>query len=643
MDDYIPDFSSTPSAENSDNEVNNAKEYSSESENFVVPSNGSKVKKKTSKSKSTAKKRSSRNSYGSSAIHKNNVQFSCDHCDMKFYSKKLLKMHKKEDDKGLYKCDICDLMSCKETDLTLHTKREHSKNNVEKNTDEENSNDETSKYEHENYVLENEIGKAHDSKKANHSISDKGPSKNLKSSTNRRLLKKRNCELCGHKFSSKYQGYWRERITHLLNKHFKERFKNEVALPQSKPFTCPWEGCNVSPDRSGLLSFHYFHKHGYLEKYLREEKNKTQTSKSEKETKTASSLSNEKSKMNNIKKKCELCGHEYKSRTYSIDKVRHLINKHFKEKFHREITLPKVYPFSCPFENCSYQSNQGRYPLECHYFTQHGIMEKYLNEETNSNSSSSKNENLKEILTSTANGEGEEKQVDVINKKLENIESRKNSKCVLCEYKFTTTNRGQEKLSHLYRKHFRERFDHEIKLPRSSPFMCPFQDGCKYQSGKKSKDNLVFHCLTKHGIMEKYLNEMMKSNKENIEDETSLQNPNQVILDIHQKSSENSENNTPKLPTLNNDDICSDQNSDNGPDDDKSSNKYNTTKQFSSESEDSPYKTSKKLKNKISSHPTKQSSKCELCGLDFQKHGRKDHQAFNHHLFHKHFKEKFYR
>ena len=144
--------------------------------------------------------------------------------------------------------------------------------------------------------------------------------------------------------------------------------------------------------------------------------------------------------------------------------------------------------------------------------------------------------------------------------------------------------------------------------------------------------------------MEKYLNEMMKSSQENIEDETSLQNPNQVILDIHQKSSENSENNTStKLPTLNNDDICSDQNSDNGPDDDKSSNKYDTTKQFSSESEDSPYKTSKKLKKKISSHPTKKSSKCELCGLDFQKHGRKDHQAFNHHLFHKHFKEKFYR
>ena len=90
-------------------------------------------------------------------------------------------------------------------------------------------------------------------------------------------------------------------------------------------------------------------------------------------------------------------------------------------------------------------------------------MEKYLNEEINSNTSSpSKNENFKEISTNTTNDEGEEKQADVINKKLENVESRKNSKCVLCEYEFTTTNRGQEKLSHLYRKHFRERFDHEI-------------------------------------------------------------------------------------------------------------------------------------------------------------------------------------
>ena len=111
MDDDIPDFFSTSSAENSDNE-DNAKQFSSESEKSGEPSNESKIQKKTSKSNSVKK-----------------------------YSLQIYN----QGDKGQYRCDICDFMSCKVTGLASHM-IEHSENNIEKNTNEENP-DETSQTE----------------------------------------------------------------------------------------------------------------------------------------------------------------------------------------------------------------------------------------------------------------------------------------------------------------------------------------------------------------------------------------------------------------------------------------------------------------------------------------------------------------
>ena len=68
--------------------------------------------------------------------------------------------------------------------------------------------------------------------------------------------------------------------------------------------------------------------------------------------------------------KCELCG-RHESNQYN--KVRHLLNKHFKEKFHREITLPLVSPFCCPFEDCSYVTDEEKFYTICTFFDPQSI------------------------------------------------------------------------------------------------------------------------------------------------------------------------------------------------------------------------------------------------------------------------------
>ena len=63
--------------------------------------------------------------------HETQVQFPCDFCDMKLFTKKSLKIHmesvlKDGETGGKYKCDICDFKSCKITGITIHRKDAHS-------------------------------------------------------------------------------------------------------------------------------------------------------------------------------------------------------------------------------------------------------------------------------------------------------------------------------------------------------------------------------------------------------------------------------------------------------------------------------------------------------------------------------------
>ena len=70
------------------------------------------------------------------------------------------------------------------------------------------------------------------------------------------------CELCG--FEPKTKNKYREKQDHLVMKHFKERI--EKIFPQSRPYTCPAEGCTFSGKDKQALLRHYTGKHGILEK-----------------------------------------------------------------------------------------------------------------------------------------------------------------------------------------------------------------------------------------------------------------------------------------------------------------------------------------------------------------------------------------
>ena len=75
--------------------------------------------------------------------HETQIQFPCDFCDMKLFTKKSLKIHmesvlKDGETGGKYKCDICDFKSCKITGITIHRKDAHScgdKNGSKKQTE----------------------------------------------------------------------------------------------------------------------------------------------------------------------------------------------------------------------------------------------------------------------------------------------------------------------------------------------------------------------------------------------------------------------------------------------------------------------------------------------------------------------------
>ena len=54
--------------------------------------------------------------------HNIQIQFPCDNCDMKFFSKQSLKLHMKsvKDEGGKHKCKLCNFKSCKKTGLAIH-------------------------------------------------------------------------------------------------------------------------------------------------------------------------------------------------------------------------------------------------------------------------------------------------------------------------------------------------------------------------------------------------------------------------------------------------------------------------------------------------------------------------------------------
>ena len=54
--------------------------------------------------------------------HNIQIQFPCNYCDMKFFSKYSLKLHMKgvKDEGGKHKCKMCNFKSCKKIGLTFH-------------------------------------------------------------------------------------------------------------------------------------------------------------------------------------------------------------------------------------------------------------------------------------------------------------------------------------------------------------------------------------------------------------------------------------------------------------------------------------------------------------------------------------------
>lgn len=74
------------------------------------------------------------------------------------------------------------------------------------------------------------------------------------------------CELCG--FEPKTKNKYREKQDHLVMKHFKQKVVN--MFPQTRPYSCPAEGCIFTGKDKQALLRHYTGKHGILEKYLKE-------------------------------------------------------------------------------------------------------------------------------------------------------------------------------------------------------------------------------------------------------------------------------------------------------------------------------------------------------------------------------------
>ena len=214
---------------------------------------------------------------------------------------------------------------------------------------------------------------------------------------------------------------------------------------------------------------------------------------------------------------CRLCG--FSDKTKAGNKLdfmaQHYAFGHFKDRVNTEVIpkLPKSVPFKCP--DCDFIGIQGPVGIRAgtnlanmgnnlllHYVSQHGILEKFINEAI-----ATRPENLKlksKINDSTENHDVKSK-INESEHKLPNTES-----CVLCDFKNEDSNNKLQTMeNHYYYHHFQEKIKQIIlpTIPKNHPFKCPAL-ACNNVS--TSMSNTLRHLFRQHDILKKYINDAME-------------------------------------------------------------------------------------------------------------------------------------
>ena len=211
---------------------------------------------------------------------------------------------------------------------------------------------------------------------------------------------------------------------------------------------------------------------------------------------------------------CKICGYTCKpSTTKNNTMSRHLYSTHFKSKFLEEYDyiIPKNEPLlKCPIPNCEFQNTneayKGRKILIEHIYDYHGIMKQY-HDQYDINKSEINDDKLSKYFVSC------------------DIED--------CSDQFSNY---YVKTLHLYGQHFKAKFQKEFgtKLLQNG-VGCP---ECNYQrninngsSSAQSEARLNLHYFTKHGILEKYLNELVNE-QSNSDENGAVQNESLSVSSI---------------------------------------------------------------------------------------------------------------
>ena len=344
-------------------------------------------------------------------------------------------------------------------------------------------------------------------------------------------------ENCNQQFKFKSK---KNKITHLYYKHFKLKFDEEygelftnlqmdTSVDNLGKLTCPMD-CDYTVEKNMQnlqnLKYHYFTKHGILEKYLEAAgKNLNFISILDESTEIDATK-------NFTMPTCKLCGLKFSHNRKNRDIARHLFKIHFQTKFNNEygslieVDILQKWTFSCPIENCNFQSSsilRRRDAME-HVYISHGIMKEYYDQCDGSIINDVYiNMPKKSIKIETPIGD-----LPVLNPLSFYCEIRD------CDYQFKTPSKGR-KVTHLYTKHFIEKFEQEygemLMSENYESYACPDVD-CDYQDNVNTDEtlkqspaslmhNLKFHYFTKHGVLEKYLADEVLEYKEDATDETS--------------------------------------------------------------------------------------------------------------------------
>ena len=80
-------------------------------------------------------------------------------------------------------------------------------------------------------------------------------------------LNELSCELCPTVVSADKMHLW---YVHLLSKHFEKKFYKEHKFPLNPPFSCQFEGCDLSTSNKIVFKKHYISAHGILDNYYDE-------------------------------------------------------------------------------------------------------------------------------------------------------------------------------------------------------------------------------------------------------------------------------------------------------------------------------------------------------------------------------------